>query len=70
MFDSGVRMARLIALHLFEYRTAFAVLRRQTVQMSGKVALDLALGFRQKSQIPFVVQQPGGNAQRKGTCVP
>ena len=70
MPDRDAGMARLIAFHLFQHRPAFFIARRQPLEMSFEMALDLALGFSQKTQIPFVAEQAGGRAQGKRARVP
>src|SRR5258708_2757749 len=56
MLDRGLCVASLIAFHLIQYRVAFFVTRRQSVDMAGEVAFDLAFGLREKTQIPFVAE--------------
>ena len=65
MFQRRVGVLDFVYFHLFQDGATFFVLRRQPVKMSFEMAFDLALGFGEKTQVPFVAQQACRRAERE-----
>src|SRR5690606_20860387 len=63
-------MFDLVGLHLLDDRARLAVRRRQALQMTRQVALDLALGFGQKAQIPAIAETPGSHPEGERARIP
>lgn len=56
--DRGVGMAGLVLLHLLDDCTGALVLGRQALKMPLEMRLDLALGLRQKAEVPAIAELP------------
>ena len=51
-------MLGLVCFHLRDDCAALVVVVRQAPEMVVEMSLDLLLGFRQETEIPFVTEQP------------
>ena len=56
MVDSGLRMAGFIGFHLFDNGAAFGIGFGQLLQVPIKMRFDLAFGFGEEAEVPFIAQ--------------
>jgi len=63
-------MPGFIQFHLVDDRSRGVVTRRQSLQMSIQMRLNLPLRFGDKSKAQFVAQSSGNHAQSKCARVP
>ena len=60
-YGSG-SMPGLVDLHLGYNGAAFLVVMRKALEMPTQMGFYLALGFREKTQIPFIAKHAGKRA--------
>jgi len=58
-FQRDGRMMPLVDLHLLQYRPAFCVPHGQALEMALQMPDDLAFGFGDEPQTPFIATEPG-----------
>jgi hypothetical protein len=68
--NRSLRMMRLVDLHLFNDCTAFGIGFRQLLQVAVEVGLDLAFGFGEEAEVPFVAQQTGDHTDAECAAEP
>src|SRR4051794_12892151 len=58
-------MRRFLLLHSGDHRARTGISLRQSLEVTAKMLLDLALGFREESEAPAVAEQAGSRAERE-----
>jgi len=68
--DRARAVARLVGAHRLDYGARAPVGRRQHVEVTRQVLLDLALGLSEEGEIPAVAERAGDGADRERARVP